>query len=140
MKIEKQQIIARNLRDLRTYCAVSQTRFAVDLGLSRVTYSGYETGKITPDAELLYKIALRHGIKVNDLFITDKGLFLSVISGCYYYEDSLATLAETYEKLSAFGKGMLLEKANQLLEQDKIIQKNREALMQRKADMLKKNR
>ena len=136
MKLETQKIVARNLSALRTFCAVSQTRFAVDLGLSRMTYSAYETGKITPDAEILYKISLRHGIKINDLFITDKDQFLSAIAGVYYYDDNLAILAETYEKLSAFSKGMLQEKANHLLEQDKVIQKNREALMARRESML----
>ena len=132
MKIETQKIIARNLRLLRAKCAVSQVRMAVDVGLTRLLYAAYESGKTTPDAEVLYKLAQRHGIKMNYFFIENEQDYLTAISGGYYYDDTLALLVQTYDKLSNFAKGMLIERANQLLEQDKIIQKNREALEKKK--------
>ncbi len=135
MKLETQQIVARNLRILRAHCAVSQTRFAVDLGLSRVTYSGYETGKVTPDPELLYKISQRCGIKMNDLFTVQREDFIAIIEGLYYYDDNLARIAEIYEKLSFFTKGMLTERAIQLYEQQTITEKNKAALLERKNQM-----
>ncbi len=69
---------------------------------------------------------------MNYFFIEDPEDFITAIVGRYYYDDSLALLAETYEKLSNFAKGMLLEKSLQLLEQDKINRANRAALLEKK--------
>ena len=132
MKLETQQTIARNLRILRTQNAISQVRMAVDIGMTRLSYAAYENGSITPDAEVLYKIALRYGVPMDAFFIENVEDFISRISKCYYYDDSMALLVESYEKLSNFAKGMLLEKTLQLLEQDKIIKANRAKLEERK--------
>lgn len=132
MKIETQKLIARNLRLLRASCGVSQVRMAVDVGLTRLLYAAYESGNTAPDTEILYKLAIRNGIKMEYFFIENSEDFLACISGSHYYDDTLANLAYTFEKLSNFAKGMLIEKANQLLEQDKQIRANREALEKRK--------
>lgn len=132
MRIESQKVIARNLRLLRTKCAVSQVRMAVDLGLDRMTYNSFEMGYTAPDAEILYRISIRYGIRMNYFFLENPEDFLTAIAGRYYYDDSLALIAESYEKLSNFARGMLLEKTLQLLEQDKIIKANRAALEERK--------
>lgn len=132
MKIETQKIIARNLRILRAKAAVSQVRIAVDIGLTRLLYASYENGTSAPDAEVLYKLSIRHGIPMNAFFIENREDFIAQIAGCYYYDDSMALLAERYDKLSNFARGMLLEKSFQLLEQDKAIRANREALEKRK--------
>lgn len=132
MKLETQKTIARNLRILRTKCAISQIRMAVDVGLTRLLYATYENGATAQDAEVLHKIALRYGFSMDCFFIENPEDFLSRISGCYYYDDSLALLVGSYDKLSNFAKGMLLEKSIQLLEQDKIIKANKAALERRK--------
>ena len=132
MKIETQKIIARNLRLLRTTCAISQVRMAVNLGLDRMTYNSYEMGYSAPDAEILYRISIRYGFNMNYFFIENSEDFLVAIAGKYYYDDTLAMIAESYEKLSNFAKGQLLEKTIQLLEQDKIIKANRAALEKKK--------
>lgn len=131
MKLETQMCIARNIRILRTQQAISQVRMAVDLGLTKELFAGYELGKRTPDAEFLYKLALRYNIKMDALFEKDAQVFISLIADKEYADDHLAALIDTYLKLTAFSRGMLLEKSMQLLERDKEIARNRAALQAR---------
>jgi len=131
MKLETQMCIARNIRILRAHQAISQVRMAVDLGMTKELFAGYEQGKRTHDAEFLYKLALRYNIKMDALFEKDAQVFMTLIADKEYADDHLATLIDTYLKLTAFSRGMLLEKAMQLLERDKEIARNRAALQAR---------
>lgn len=131
MKLETQMCIARNIRLLRTLQGVSQIRMAVDLGLTKTLYSGYELGKREQDAEFLYKLALRCNIKMEAFFEKDQKEFLRMIAQKQYADDYTYLLLESYRELSAFSKGMLIEKAYQLLERDKEIARNRVELKKR---------
>ena len=134
MKLETQICIAKNIRMLRTLQGVSQVRMAVDLGLSKDNYAGYELGNKEPDAEFLYKLALRCNIKMDAFFEKNEKEFLRMIAQKQYADDHLALLIDHYKDLSSFSKGMLLEKALQLLERDKEIERNRELLKKRRGD------
>lgn len=133
MKLETQQCIARNMRMLRTQQGVSQVRMAVDLGLTKAMYASYELGNREPDAEVLYNLALRCNIRMEYFFEKDPNEFLRKIAGKQYADDHMALLVQYYMSLSSFSKGMLIEKCNQLLERDKEIARNREALAARLA-------
>ena len=114
MRLETLNIIARNLRTLRTFKAISQVRMATDLGLSKVTYANYENGKSTPDAEFLYKVAITYGIDMN----------LLGISKCEFYDKDAKVFLSYYQKLSAFSRGMLVEYCINLIERDNLISVN----------------
>lgn len=128
MRLETLNIIARNLRTLRTFKAISQVRMATDLGLSKVTYANYENGKSTPDAEFLYKVAITYGIDMNILFEENPNNFLLGISKCEFYDKDAKVFLSYYQKLSAFSRGMLVEYCINLIERDNLISVNRATL------------
>ena len=59
--------LAKHLRELRKVNNYTQDYVASALGVIRQTYSHYETGKRTPNSEMLYKLAGLYDISVDDL-------------------------------------------------------------------------
>ena len=59
--------LAKCLRELRKVNNYTQDYVASALGVIRQTYSHYETGKRTPNSEMLYKLAGLYDISVDDL-------------------------------------------------------------------------
>ena len=58
--------LAKRLRELRKVNNYTQDYVASALGVIRQTYSHYETGKRTPNSEMLYKLAGLYDISVDD--------------------------------------------------------------------------
>lgn len=131
MKLETQEHIARNLRTLRTSRCMNQSEMARLIGITRSSYVNYELGKRVPDAEVLFNIATRFGISMDTLFETDRYVFLSLLEKSDLYEDELAELISSYKTLSAFAKGMLIERAAWLTEWDRLINSNKKAFAER---------
>ena len=131
MKLETQEHIARNLRTLRTSRCMNQSEMARLIGITRSSYVNYELGKRVPDAEVLFNIATRFGIQMDTLFETDRYVFLSLLEKSDLYEDELAELISSYRTLSAFAKGMLIERAAWLTEWDRLINSNKKAFAER---------
>lgn len=63
----KNHLLPQKLKELRKAHNYTQDYLAEVLGVVRQTYSHYETGKRTPDAEALYKLAGLYNISVDDL-------------------------------------------------------------------------
>lgn len=63
----KNSILPQKLRELRKLNNYTQYDVAEALGIVRQTYSHYETGKRTPDASTLYKLAGFYNIPIDDL-------------------------------------------------------------------------
>ena len=101
------------------------------IGITRSSYVNYELGKRVPDAEVLFNIATRFGISMDTLFETDRYVFLSLLEKSDLYEDELAELISSYRTLSAFAKGMLIERAAWLTEWDRLINSNKKAFAER---------
>ena len=59
--------LPERLKELRTVNNYTQDYVAGVLGVVRQTYSYYETGKRTPNTEILYKLASLYGITLDDL-------------------------------------------------------------------------
>ena len=59
--------LEKRLRELRKVNNYTQDYVASALGVIRQTYSHYETGKRTPNSEMLYKLAGLYDISVDDL-------------------------------------------------------------------------
>ena len=131
MKLETQEHIARNLRTIRTRRCMNQSEMARLIGITRSSYVNYELGKRVPDAEVLFNIATRFGINMDTLFETDRYVFLSLLEKSDLYEDELAELISSYRTLSAFAKGMLIERAAWLTEWDRLINSNKKAFAER---------
>ncbi len=133
MKLETQKQIGENLKILRTSNCMSQSEIADIAGVSRALYAGYELGKRTPDAEVLFLISSRFEINMGMFFECDRYRLLGYLSNKEVYDNELSKLVANYKKMSAFAKGMLLEKAQGLMEWDKSIAMNRKALEERRA-------
>ena len=78
--MSKSTVLPDKLRELRKAHSYTQDYVATALGVARQTYSHYETGKRTPDAETLYKLAGLYNISVDDLI----QLTLSLDRNIYY--------------------------------------------------------
>ncbi len=63
----KNKLLPQKLKELRKVNNYTQDYVAEVLGVVRQTYSHYETGKRTPDAEAVYKLAGLYNISVDDL-------------------------------------------------------------------------
>lgn len=63
----KNELLPQKLKELRKAHNYTQDYVAEVLGVVRQTYSHYETGKRTPDAEALYKLAGLYNISIDDL-------------------------------------------------------------------------
>lgn len=63
----KKTLLPQKLKELRKVHNYTQDYLAEVLGVVRQTYSHYETGKRTPDAETLYKLAGLYNISIDDL-------------------------------------------------------------------------
>lgn len=63
----KNELLPQKLKELRKAHNYTQDYVAEVLGVVRQTYSHYETGKRTPDAESLYKLAGLYNISIDDL-------------------------------------------------------------------------
>ena len=59
--------MAKRLKELRKAHGYTQDYVAEFLGLVRQTYSHYETGKRSPNPEILFKLAGLYSISVDDL-------------------------------------------------------------------------
>lgn len=63
----KNQFLPDKLKELRKAHSFTQEHVAAALDIARQTYSSYETGRCTPDAESIYRLAGLYDIPVEDL-------------------------------------------------------------------------
>lgn len=61
------QLLSTKLKELRKIHSYTQDYVASVLGVARQTYSHYETGKRTPNSEVLFVLAGLYNISVEDL-------------------------------------------------------------------------
>ena len=61
------QLLSNKIKELRKVHGHTQDYVASAIGVVRQTYSHYETGKRTPNAEILFKLAGLYSISVDDL-------------------------------------------------------------------------
>ena len=60
--------LGKKLKELRKSFNLTQEEFAKKIGVSRVNYTRYETGKVRPDYETVIKIADFYDISLDALF------------------------------------------------------------------------
>ena len=87
MKLETQKQIGENLKILRTSNCMSQSEIADIAGVSRALYAGYELGKRTPDAEVLFLISSRFEINMGMFFECDRYRLLGYLSNKEVYDN-----------------------------------------------------
>ncbi len=67
MEIKKGIELKQYLKELRRGCGYPQEYVASKLNICRQTYSHYETGRIRPPAQALYRIADLYGVSAKEL-------------------------------------------------------------------------
>ena len=60
-------MLDKRLKILRLECEKTQEEIAKDLGISRIRYNQYETGKRTPDNEILVQISEYFNVSIDYL-------------------------------------------------------------------------
>lgn len=129
MKLDTQMRVAANLRTLRTSKRLTQAEIASYIGTSRSLYTHYELGSRAQDAEALYIISNHLNIDMTAFFEKDPQRFLGYIANQAYQDDDLNELIRIYKHLSPFSKGMLIEKAVNLMEKEKEKEKKHKPLI-----------
>ena len=66
--------LQKKLKELRKTYGYTQQEFSDKLGISRVNYTRYETGKVRPDYETIIKIADFYDVSLDELFDRKKYL------------------------------------------------------------------
>lgn len=69
---EYSEFLRNNLKSLRVACGFTQNVVAAALGVSRPTYSYYESGKTVPDVETLTKLAKIYGVSFGQLALPEE--------------------------------------------------------------------
>lgn len=115
MKYETQMRLAANLKQLRTIKGYSQAFLAQKLQMDRSVLALYESGKRCPDPETLYSLAQIYGLSVEILLITNPEFIAEEVTGRRASEKGEQELLHLFQRLSAFSRGRLLEKAEDLL-------------------------
>ena len=91
------QLLAIKLKELRKAYNYKQEDIAVGLGITRQTYSHYETGKRSPSPETLFKLAGIYNISVDDLLQLTVELDRNIYYDAPAPTSSSETLAEFLE-------------------------------------------
>ena len=115
--MNKSTILPEKLRGLRKAHSYTQDYVATALGIARQTYSHYETGKRTPDAETLYKLAGLYDISVDDLI----QLTLSLDRNIYY---DAPALTQSGEILDNFLNTLTVQKTRKSISILPILKRN----------------
>ena len=113
--------LVKNLKRYRTARKLTQKELGKMLNISRQAYSNYETGKRTPDLDLLLKIALddliKHPYRADGIIHEDKGPFqpgIELLTGntIYLSEEEVAIVLgvrNAGEEVKAVIKRLLAE-------------------------------
>ncbi len=126
MKLETYMRLAANMKLLRISNGLTQTELARRLQSDRSVLALYESGRRNPDLEIVYKLSKLYGIQMETLLECDP---VNIIGEAVYMkvcENGERELVESFRRLSAFSKGRLLEKAEDLLAWDSAFHRIRE--------------
>lgn len=126
MKLENQMRLAANMKLLRVSNGYTQTQLAKSLQVDRSVLALYETGRRNPDLEVIYKLAKIYGIRMESLLECDPVNIVGESTYMKVCDKGERKLVETFRRLSAFSKGRLLEKADDLLTSDSAFHRIRE--------------
>ncbi len=126
MKLETHMRLAANMKLLRVSNGLTQTELARRLQSDRSVLALCESGRRSPDLETVYKLSKLYGIRMETLLECDP---VNIVGESVYMkvcENGEKELVETFRRLSAFSKGRLLEKAEDLLSWDSAFHRIRE--------------
>jgi len=112
--------LLRKLKSLRKELGLTQNALGLKLGISKQALSGYESGRRTPDAEMLIKMADLFEISVDELLDHKKPLCSEGCGKCHDFVDradilDVARLLKDVPKASVKHLFLMLES---LSEQD----------------------
>lgn len=60
--------LGKKLKELRKIAGLTQEQLSKVIGISRVNYTRYENGKVSPDYDILIKLADYYDITLDELF------------------------------------------------------------------------
>lgn len=114
MTVDDHLRIRRNLKALRKISRYTQDELCKKIGLCRSSYSQLERGLRDPDLDTLYTLCQIYHITLDFLIHYD----IQSVLGEYFFCDSDPLegrkLLKIYSRLSQYGKGRLMERAEEL--------------------------
>lgn len=118
MTVNDRLRIRRNLKVLRKLSRYTQDELCSKIGVGRSSYSQLERGLRDPDLDTLYTLCQIYHITLDFLIHCD----IQAVLGEYFLSspDPLEgrRLLKIYSQLSQYGKGRLMERAEELYELD----------------------
>lgn len=118
MNLDVQMRIAENIRYLRNVFGYTQAEVSDGLHICRSTYSLFEAGKKVPGADIILDLADFYHVRVSTVLQASND---QIIADALYAREGnevLLSLIDTYNQLSPYSQGRLLERALMMLEQD----------------------
>lgn len=125
MDLQLQMNLAENLRILRQNKNLSQSMLADKVSICRSSYCQYELGERVPDLSTLYSLSSFYHVKIDTLI---HGNIRQVLSDYFAYEDygkNELRILSIFANLSDVSKGRLIEKGEQLLEEDRARRRSK---------------
>lgn len=115
------EILAANLKFLRTAYGMSQAELARKIHIHRSTYCSYETGAKLPDLKTLDALTSVYNIGFESLINHD--LSSGLMSKIYFDAKgrAIADLLHDYEKLSISSKSIIMERLDVLIEREAVF-------------------
>jgi transcriptional regulator with XRE-family HTH domain len=131
MRYETQMKIAANLKCLRNSRSISQAEIASYLKMDRSLFALYESGRRTPDAELLLQLSLYFGVPMELLLVAEPDRLLDESACPHAHSELEMQLLVAFRMLTAFSQGRLLERAESLAEWDSLLREQKRALQEK---------
>lgn len=96
----------KNLKNLRTSQGMTQEEFGKTVGVTKTTYSNYETGERAPKSDFWIKVAQVYGVSIDYLMgYTDDPTPIKKKASSL--SDKAVNISYKYDKLDAHGKRMV---------------------------------
>ena len=114
MKLETQMKLAANMKRLRLSFGYSQAELARRLQVNRSVLAQCESGQRCPSLDTLYALSRLYGLTMESMLETDPACIIDVAALGSMCDNEEQKLVRLFRRLSAFSKGRLLEKAEDL--------------------------
>ena len=121
MDISTQELVARNMKQLRNVYGYTQAEVADQLHICRTTYTLYELGRKFPSMEMLVDLAALYDIRIDVILDSRTPFYITQVFSEDRCKQDLKVLVESYYRLPPHAQGKLVERAEVLLEAEGLL-------------------
>ncbi len=121
MDMHTQRKLGDNLKLLRGAYGYTQAEVAEELHICRSTYTLYELGKKMPSVDMLVDLADLYHVRMDVLLDGRTDFYIQRVLSSEGNQKDVQQLVNTFYRLTPHAQGKLLERADVLLELEKVL-------------------